>query len=200
MASITAFGRIAGGRLWLLIAAGLSVMLGAILSADPGVDAARLAIRATARTSLALFLIAFAASSLTRIWPGRTTRWLLRNRRWFGLSFAWSHLLHLLAIVLLFSSYGEQVPPPPTATIIGGGIAYVFIALMAATSFDGAVRWLGANRWQRLHKVGGWSVWIVFLISYGKRAVVMPEYFPLVVLLMAAAALRYRGNRTRMAA
>lgn len=190
-------GGIEGGRLWLVLAAGVTAMVAVILATDSGVEGIRLAVRATARTSFAMFLIAFTASSLVRLWPGETTRWLVRNRRWFGLGFAWSHLLHLLAILWLFGNYAGQVPAPPMATIVGGGIAYVFIAAMAATSFDGAVRWMGAKNWQRLHKVGVWYVWIVFMTSYGKRALVMPEYIPPVLLLIAAAALRFSWKRAR---
>lgn len=190
-------GGIEGGRLWLLLAAAVTAMVAIILAMDSGVEGVRLAVRATARSSFALFLIAFTASSLFRLWPGDTTPWLLRNRRWFGLGFAWSHLLHLIAILWLFGNYAGQVPAPPMATIVGGGIAYVFIAAMAATSFDGAVRWMGARNWQRLHKIGTWYIWIVFMTSYGKRAVVMPEYIPPVLLLIAAAALRFAWKRAR---
>ncbi|MBN8841807.1 MAG: hypothetical protein J0H88_01060 [Sphingomonadales bacterium] len=193
-------GGIEGGRLWLLLAAGLSAMVAIIFAMDSGVEGVRLAVRATARTSLALFLIAFTASALMRLRPGDATRWTLRNRRWFGLGFAWSHLLHLLAILWLFGNYAGQVPAPPMATVVGGGIAYVFIAAMAATSFDGAVRWMGAKNWQRLHMVGAWYIWIVFMTSYGKRAVVMPEYIPPVLLLIAAAALRIAARPRRTAA
>lgn len=193
----TARGGIEGGRLWLLLAAGVNAMVAIILTMDSGVEGVRLAVRATARTSLALFLIAFTASSLVWLWPGDTTRWIIRNRRWFGLGFAWSHLLHLIAILWLFGNYAGQVPAPPMTTIVGGGIAYVFIAAMAATSFDGAARWMGAKNWQRLHKTGIWYVWIVFMTSYGKRAVVMPEYIPPVLLLIAAAGLRFAWKRAR---
>lgn len=186
-----------GVRLWLLLAAAVTAMVAIILIMDSGVEGVRLAVRATARTSFALFLTAFTAGSLVRLWPGDTTRWILRNRRWFGLGFAWSHLLHLLMILWLFGNHAGQVPAPPMLTIVGGGIAYLFITAMAATSFDGAVRWLGARNWQRLHTVGVWIVWIVFMTSYGKRAAIMPEYIPPVVLLIAAAGLRFARKPAR---
>ncbi len=56
----------------------------------------RIAIRATARTSCILFLIAFVASALRRIWSTPLTAWLLKNRRYLGLSFAVSHTYHAL--------------------------------------------------------------------------------------------------------
>jgi len=92
-------------------------MVGALLAAtgwtEPGV---RLVIRATARTSVALFLAAFLASTLRRRWPGPATSWLLQNRRYVGLGFAVSHLLHLLAILELYdvapAAYNTGGPRP----------------------------------------------------------------------------------------
>lgn len=134
-----------GPALFLLVAAALAAMAGAMILADGGgVEGVRLAIRATARTSLALFLAAFSAAALVKLWPGSATRWLLANRRWFGLGFAFSHLVHAGAIFLLHRWHSETfallVQP---RTFITGGIAYLFIALLAATSFDRAVAALG---------------------------------------------------------
>ena len=89
-------------RLLALIAALLLVMtcLAAVVPDDP-VTGTREAIRLTARTSLLLFSLAFVASSLHRLLPGRLTEWVLENRRMFGLGFAFSHLLHAAALVRL---------------------------------------------------------------------------------------------------
>src|SRR5206468_10459762 len=51
----------------------------------------QLILRATARTSLVLFLAVFVASPLRAAWPSRATRWLVENRRYLGVSFAASH-------------------------------------------------------------------------------------------------------------
>src|SRR4029453_2488027 len=94
----------------------------------------RAAIRLSAKTSLALFTTAFIASSLRALWPNQLTRWLLANRRYVGVSFAASHAIHLFAILaLLWVAPGFEIEMP---TLIGGGLAYVFLAAMAATSFD----------------------------------------------------------------
>src|SRR5919109_3608715 len=63
------------------------------------VDGVRMVIRFTARTSLLLFCLAFAAAALALLWPNAWTRWLRRNRRYLGLSFAASHAIHAVAIV-----------------------------------------------------------------------------------------------------
>ena len=104
-----------------------------------------------------------ATSSLQRLLPNQGTLWLLHNRRQVGLLFAWSQLLHLLALVAL----GQWYPEPflvhlSAVTLTGGGLAYFFTFAMAATSNDRAVRWLGPARWRRFHQVGSWWIWIIF--------------------------------------
>ena len=190
-----------GGRLLILLMAMLLVMSAIVLAiAGSGIDGTRMLIRATARSSLLLFLAAFTASSLVRLRPAPTTRWMIRNRRWLGLGFAFSHLLHLIAILWLFGAYGGQTPAPPMRTIIGGGIAYVFILLLAATSWNGAVRALGTQNWHRLHWMGVWYIWLIFMVSYGGRAAVDPMYIPPALLLIAAAAVRFVPARKRATA
>ncbi len=195
-----------GPALFLLIAAALAAMTGGMILADQaGVEGVRLAIRATARTSLALFLCAFAASALFKLWPGDASRWLLRNRRWFGLGFAFSHLLHAGAIFLLYrfhpDIFGQLVQP---STFVSGGLAYLFIALLAATSFDRAVAALGPKNWKRLHRLGIWFLWISFLVTNGKRIPASALYSFPVALLFAALALRiwagFRGRPAPVAA
>ena len=68
-------------------------------SPDFGPEEVRAAIRATAFTSAVPFLLVFAASSANRLWCTPFTAWLVRERRYLGLSVAASHLWHLVAIV-----------------------------------------------------------------------------------------------------
>ena len=198
-------GALAGGRLVGVSALLLLAMSVAILAwegtGEPGL---RMLVRATARTSLALFGTAFAASSLRRLWPTPATGWLLRERRYLGLSFAVSHALHALAIYALALVLGDAFEID-LVTILGGGGAYLMIALMAATSSDRAVARLGRRRWRMLHLVGGYWIWIIFANSYTARAVMALArgseslaYVPVAVFVWAvlgvriAAALRAR--------
>jgi hypothetical protein len=160
-----------GYRLVGLSALILLAMSAAILAiAGTGEDGLRLLIRATARTSVILFGFAFAASSLRRLWPTPETGWLLRQRRYVGLSFAVSHFLHLAAIGALSLLLGDGFEVTPVTKIFGGG-AYVMLTLMVATSFDRSAAWLGPRRWRLLHKTGMYWLWIVFANSYLARAV-----------------------------
>ena len=164
----------------------------ALLLLVDGTDEAgvRVLIRATAQTSLALFLLAFVASSLRRLWRNDFTAWLLRNRRYLGLSFAVSHALHLGAIVWLARGWPESFWAQTQATTIyGGGLGFVFVGLMAATSNDAAVRAMGRG-WKQLHAIGAWYLFFIFALSYGTRGFVMPSYLPATVAGFAALGIR----------
>ena len=157
-----------------------------------GVDEAglRAVVRTTAQTSFVLFTGAFSASALCTTWPGPLTRWMLRNRRYLGVSFAVSHFIHLIAIVALALRLGDQFKLNP-ATLVGGGLAYVFIAAMTATSFDRTAAWLGPRAWRRLHTAGGYWIWFIFLLSYAPRAAMISVWYaPFVLVLLGVAALR----------
>jgi DMSO/TMAO reductase YedYZ heme-binding membrane subunit len=178
-------------RLGAVLVAGAAGVLAMAGWTEAGV---RGVVRLTAFTSLALFLAVFVASALARRWPRPGTRWLLRNRRWVALSFAVSHGLHLLALIAL----GVWFPHPflddlEATTLVGGGIGYVAIAVLAATSNDAAVRRLGVRRWRRLHRVGIYLLWVIFTITLVGRPL-------LVGVLLAALALRLAVRPPRSAA
>lgn len=148
-------------------------------------------IRATARSSFALFSLAFTASAAHHFWPNAWTRWQLRNRRYLGVSFALSHFVHLLAIMALGRIAPEELAAEANAvTWIFGGLAYIFIALMAATSFDSTARLISARAWSTLHTFGGYYVWLIFANGYIARAAVMPAYIPAAALVAYILALR----------
>jgi DMSO/TMAO reductase YedYZ heme-binding membrane subunit len=180
----------AHNRWWLFWAIAIAVSLStlaAMMTQPPGVPAIRLAIRATARTSLLLFCAAFVASALAGWWRGRVTRALLAYRRQIGLGFAFSHAVHLAAIIAFARVAPVQFDATTSiVTYLGGGLGYVFIAAMAATSFDRSARWIGARRWRLLHGVGGYYVWIIFANSYGRRALHDGFYRPMLALLVVA--------------
>jgi methionine sulfoxide reductase heme-binding subunit len=133
-----------------------------LLTNGTGVEGWHLATRWTARLSAFVFLTAFLARPLTRIVPSQATLTLLRERRGIGLGFAGAHTVHLAAILTYFAKGGIR---PPIFVPILGGIGYLLIWSMAATSNDRAVHALGRN-WKRLHTFGIYYIWIVFLFTY----------------------------------
>ena len=191
---------LSGGRAivgWSTLA--LCAMCGALLAQHgAGEEGLRVLIRATARTSLVLFATVFAASGLRRVWRTPASAWLIRNRRYVGLSFAVSHALHLAAILAAAATVPGFAADVSTTTAIGGGSAYLLIALMALTSNDTAVRRLGRRRWRALHVVGLWVVFGIFTSSYLGRALHNPNYLPHAALLAAILSLRLLPTRARV--
>ena len=154
-----------------------------------GVEGWRAAVRTSAKTSLALFLAAFVASSARAFWRGRFTKWLLANRRYVGLSFAASHAIHLVAILFVAALAADF--ESSQVTLVFGGFGYVLLAAMAATSSDAAVAWLGQRRWKALHTSGMYYLWGVFFASYGPRMLGgSPWYAVFVVPLVVGVGLR----------
>jgi len=174
----------------------LALCAAALAVAGGGEAGWRAVIRLSAKTSLLLFSAAFVASSARVLWRTELTRWLLANRRYVGVSFAASHAIHLGAIVtLLWVAPDFQIS---TVTLIAGGLAYVFLAAMTATSFDRSAAWLGARRWRLLHKTGMYYCWFIFFISYAPRALMESAWYaPLVIVLLGALALRWTAWRAR---
>jgi hypothetical protein len=173
----------------LVVVAASAATLGVYGAGEEGI---RAVIRLTARTSFVLFTTAFAASALARRWPGPATRWMLANRRQIGVSFAASHLVHLVAILAL----SRLTPVFSDATVLIAALGYVAIAAMTATSFDRTAAWLGPRRWRRLHLTAGYYIWAVFLASYLPRTIIeSPAYAPFVVVLLAVLALRLTAGR-----
>jgi len=179
---------------WLTawIAVGLVGMsaVALFLTADP-VVAARLVVRLTARTSLILFVLAFTASSLAWLLPSIATRWQLRNRRYLGVGFACSHLIHAIALVALGcldpALFLELTTP---VSYVAGGLAYLVIILMTATSFDRAVALIGPRAWKRLHTLGAWFIWLSFALNFGKRFAMNGHYWPAMAVLVLALVIR----------
>lgn len=161
------------------------------LAGGMGVDGVRAAIRGTARSSLLLFLAAFTASSLHQLWPGDLTKWLRRNRRQIGLGFAFSHLLHAGLIVAFWQLDPQTFLTGRTpGSFIPGGLAYVAIAAMAATSFDQTARAVGPRAWKWIHTLGAWYIFVIFAGAFGSRVAATPAYALFVALLAAALAIR----------
>ena len=158
-------------------------------------DSVRVSVRATARVSAVLFLLAFSTSSLARLVRSSATRWLLVNRRYVGVSFAVSHALHLGTLGLLASTFSESFQSSTAApTFIGGGVAYAFIAAMALTSSDRAQRRLGSH-WRQLHRTGGYVIWGIFAIDYVPSLLYGNLHSLFAVLVLAALGLRVAAAR-----
>lgn len=169
----------------------LSLMVGLTLIVyGPGEDGVHAIIRYTARTSLSLFGAAFVASSVRQLWPTPVTRWLLVNRRYLGVSFAVSHGVHLTAIIVLARISSAFRADVSMITVVFGGFGFVVAALLAATSSNRAVAWMGARRWRIVHKFGVYYLWFIFLVTYLPAAIQRPSYSVFVLVLFTMIGIR----------
>ncbi|MGL5939064.1 MAG: hypothetical protein ACRC2S_01550 [Waterburya sp.] len=148
----------------------------------------RIAIRLTARTSCILFLLAFCASALRRFKTTAFTNWLVRNRRYIGLSMAVSHSFHAVAIAGVAFLTSENM----VRDNHGANLGYLFIILMTITSFERPAAILGRRNWRILHTVGMYYLWLSFTYAFSER---LYEswliYTPFVAVLILALSLRF---------
>ena len=158
------------------------------------------AIDTTGRCSLFLFSIAFTASIIHRFCPSVLTRWTRQNRRWIGLSFAASHFIHLALILTISLCFPEPfLSEQSMGQWVFGGVGYLFVFLMAITSTDKSQRWMGMKHWRRLHVIGSYWLWTVFLLTYIKHAKEGGEWFfvPLLIFTTALLPIRLAKNLPR---
>ena len=175
---------------------GIAAIAAALLVTPNTAEQANLAARWTARVALPLFLVAYLAGSLARLFPGPLTHALRRRRRQWGLGFALAHLIHLVALAVNVLGFG---PDRSIASLIPGGIAYGLIVLMAATSSDAAMRRMGAG-WHWLHRIGIHYIWFTFFASYAKRIAepdLMATGLIFTPVMLAALALRLYASKRR---
>jgi methionine sulfoxide reductase heme-binding subunit len=118
------------------------------------------------RYALPLFLLAFTASSVATLWPNRLTRWLLRNRRYFGLGFAFGMAWHLSFVGYSIFSFGLSASGLTARGLALDLIGLTFLLLMTLTSFRWSARRLTSANWRRLHKTGVYVIWFVATYIY----------------------------------
>lgn len=186
-----------GWRLTITVAVLLALASGAIaLQGGGSVESVKAVLRFTARTSVVLFCLAYGASALVRLRKGPWTLWLRRNRRYVGVSFAASHFIHGLAIIAFWridpAGFAAAVP---TATLILGGLPYVVIAALTATSFDATARAIGPKAWAALHGYGSFYLWAMLLLLFGMRVPMSVWYLLPVALLIGVMGLRLAARR-----
>ena len=150
-------------RLFWLIAGPTSIamviaMMGIELSSGEAVSSM---IQLSVRCAVPWLYVVFAASSIQILFPGHLSRWLLRNRKYIGLSFAAAMAWQLLFIVWLTAVYSdyyiEEVYVLRDA--IEGVVGYLFLFAMTITSFRFGRKHLNARQWKLLHKSGIYFIW-----------------------------------------
>jgi methionine sulfoxide reductase heme-binding subunit len=115
------------------------------------------------RCSLPFFLVAFTASSVAHLWPSSLTRWLLRNRRAFGLTFAIGMAWHLTFVAYFFAGFHKYLNRLALSLDLAG---LAFLIALTVTSFRSVARHLSLRAWQRLHRTGVYAIWSLATYLY----------------------------------
>ena len=140
-------------------------MMGVELSSARAVSSM---IELSVRCAVPLLFVAFAASSINVLFPGVFGRWILRNRKFIGLSFAAAMAWQLFFILWLVTQYTEYYVEEVYALsdVIEGVGGYLLLIAMVLTSFKFGRDRLSARQWEFLHKSGIYWLWIYAWIAY----------------------------------
>ena len=144
--------RLAKPCVFLLALLPLGYWLTALFQDALGANPAEALLRGTGLWALRMLCVLLLVSPLREItgWVG-----LARLRRMLGLFVFFYALVHFSAYVWLDQS-GQwddilrDIPKRPF--ILVGLLALVLLTPLALTSFNAAIRWLGAARWRKLHR------------------------------------------------
>ena len=139
--------------LWLLCLMPYAWLVWGAANDALGANPAEYLIRATGDWTLRLLCITLAVTPL-RVMSGLPE--LAKFRRMFGLFTYFYVVLHLLCYSWLdmgfeWADIAADIVKRPFI-LVGFG-AFVLLTPLALTSFNRAIRWLGAKRWQWLHRL-----------------------------------------------
>jgi len=126
----------------------------------------------------------------------RVIRWTARidvfmNRKFFGISFALLHLIHLAFLGLLQLYFHPVFEQAAGISLMAGGLAYFFIVSMLLTSFPFFAKWISSENWRRLHTFGAYWIWLIFMTTTWKAIMEgVYEWIPTGVVLVLVLLLR----------
>lgn len=138
--------------LWLLLALpAVALAFAAATAADQ--RALRGLLHPTGEFSARFLIVAMMATPLMMLFRGwRGPRWLMRNRRYFGVAAFGYAALHAAIYLVAGEGLAQALAELPRFYIWSGWLAFLIFAPLAATSMDYAVRNLG-RRWKALHRL-----------------------------------------------
>ncbi len=149
---------------WVMLLVGLLPfvwLVGLTLQNQLGANPTEYLTRATGDWTLRSLCVVLSVTPL-RVWSG-WPEWL-RFRRMLGLLVYFYAVLHLACYALfdMGLDLADILADIPKRTfILVGFAAWLLLTAMALTSFNRAIRWLGAARWQMLHR----SVYAVAVLA-----------------------------------
>ena len=159
--------------LWLILLIPGSMMLFGYLTGRSTYDSA---MHATGEFSARFLIIALVATPLALMFPkGKVSRWLVRNRRYFGVA-AFGYALAHTVFYLNEIAFGQVLNEFLELGILTGWIAFLIFIPLAFTSNDAAVRKLKSG-WKKLQR---W-VYVAALMAFAHWALIHNHWKPALV-------------------
>ena len=184
---------------WLVLAAATNQL---------GANPAEALIRSLGDWTLRMLCLVLAVTPL-RVVTG--TPALARFRRMLGLFVFFYALMHLLSYTWFDMGFeGTEIARDIAKRpfILVGMLSFTLLVLLAATSFDRAIRWLGGKRWRALHRavyaIAGLAVLHFYWMRAGKNDFAEVAFYGAILAALLGwrvwHALRRRGAVARAAA
>ena len=133
-------------------------------------EAAEAMIRLSVQLASPWIYLAFVATALVQLFPSSFSAWLLRNRRYVGLSFAAGFGWQAVFILVLLGLHGDYYATVlhDTAEFISRMLSYLLLLALTVTSFFPVRRVMDPRHWRLLHLVGIWYFWAAIWVSYAE--------------------------------
>ncbi|MFK7946938.1 MAG: sulfite oxidase heme-binding subunit YedZ [Saprospiraceae bacterium] len=132
-------------------------------------------------------VVSLIATPLVMLFPkGKITRWLIRNRRFFGVA-AFSYTLLHTIFYLLEESFAHIVDEFFRIGMITGWIAFFVFIPLAATSTDAAIKrmglkWKKLQRWVYLAAVMAFLHWALVSTEQAHWSAALFNFSPIILL------------------
>lgn len=173
--------RFAGPTIVYALSAVFLLTMGLIIDGADITESCRLFLRVSGRAAMFLLVISFGASGLHRLFKAQWSQYLLRNRRYFGIStgiLLWLHFLVILSLSVTAPAWFEA--SVPWYILYPGSVTFILVGLMALTSNSYSQQALGLVTWKRLHLLGGYAALASFISEYVLvlylQPLILPDY------------------------
>jgi len=158
---------------FLVVALNLAaILIGLTTTGLATPEAAVEMIRLSVQLASPWVFLAFIATPLSQLAPGEFANWLLRNRRYLGLSFAagfgWQAVFIGVLLARHNTYYWEELHND--VDLFLRMISYVFLFALTVSSFFPVRRRMRREHWRYLHLVGIWYFWAAIWVSYAGQA------------------------------
>ena len=136
-------------------------------------------LRISGRAGLLLLFITFCSAPIHRHFKSAWSSYLIKNRRYYGISTGivmWFHLLVMLS--LYYTAPGWLASNVPWLIFLLGCITTMFLGVLALSSNKYSQKKLGIKKWKKTHLIGSYIATLSFIVGYILVLYVMPILLP----------------------